>query len=520
MLTRQKQRSRIQISYHRLRSLSSIYISLPVLIFLGGYLKWYYALPGICVVGYALYRILSKKNQMISTGKTLSLSGWAMAGLFIAMLAWTQLGGMNGFLYQSTDYAARNAIFRDLITHEWPVTYQRGTSALVYYIGHWLPAALIGKATNAVFGSYEAAWLCGRLFLWVWSSLGLTLLALIVFLFIDATDRKKRIITLIVLILFSGMDIIGTFLAKKQDLNFGVEKLHLEWWAPNKYQFSSITTCLYWVFNQAIIPWMITMLVLMDTDCSRYLLYMASCLICAPMPAVGMGILMAGKAVQLFFEQRKQKQVSLWLKDTFSFSNILVLLTCIPPLAAYLLCNSMSRDIATGPAAGITGSPVVLLVKFLLFFALEIGAVLLLLWPANRKRFMFYIACGSLVLIPFIRVGFGTDFCMRGSIPALFLVMVYAAEFLIHTDWRKKEKALPVRHAPNRRTLALLLAIILIIGAATPVMEIYRGLYHVVTEKSLSIQCDTTYSFENEPDNETFTAGKYQDTLFFRTLAR
>ncbi len=520
MLMRQAQRSGIQISYHRLRSLSSIYIALPVMIFLGGYLKWYFALPGISAVGYTLYRILSKKYRMMHTGRTLYLSGWALAGLFIAMLAWTQLGGMNGFLYQSTDYAARNAIFRDLITHKWPVTYQGGTSALVYYIGHWLPAALIGKAADAVFGSAETAWLCGRLFLWIWSSIGLTLLALMVFLFIDATDRKKRIIVLLVMILFSGMDIIGTILAKKQDLNFSIEKLHLEWWAPNKYQFSSITTCLYWVFNQAIIPWMVTMLVLMDTDCSRYLFYMASCLICAPMPAVGMGILMAGKVAQLLFEHQKQKQISAWLKGTFSLSNILVFLTCIPPLAAYLLCNSMSRDIAAGPAAGITGSPIVLLVKFLLFFALEIGAMLLLLWPANRKRFMFYVACGSLVLIPFIRVGFGTDFCMRGSIPALFLVMVYAAEFLIHTDWYKKEEVLPARYAPNRRTLALILVGILVIGAATPVMEIYRGLYHVVTEKKLSIPCDTTYSFENEPDNETFTAGYYRDTWFFRTLAR
>lgn len=507
----------IRISYRSLRFLAVIYLALPVLIFLAGFLKWYVALPGVCAVCIGLYQVLIPREPGINTGKSIMLSWWSIAGVFALILLWTQLGGMNGYLYQAEDWAARNAVFRDLITHSWPVTYQNGHSALVYYIGHWLPAALAGKLAGCIFQTEKAIWFCSRMALWLWSSFGMTILVLMVFLYVNAENHRKRITVLLTMILFSGMDIIGNILVGNLDHTFSPEVLHLEWWAPNKYQFTSITTCLYWVFNQAIIPWIVTMLVLMDKDAKHYLLYIASCMVCAPMPAVGLCILMAGKAVEGL---KKTEKLTGWLKKILSVSNILVLVTIIPVMAAYLLCSNATGKIGAGPVTDGTDSSIVLLIKFLAFFILEIGTVLLLLWPGNRKNILFYIAGISLMIIPAIRIGHGTDFCMRGSIPALFLIMVYSADYLINTDWKVKEKVLPLKHAPARRTVSVLLILVLLIGAMTPAMEFYRGIYHVVSERKLSLPCDTTYSFENDADNETFTCKEYEKQWFYKLFAK
>ena len=512
-----KPRRMFRIRYSRLRAAAAVYLALPLIIFLIGFLKWFFALPGICAIGYAFFRFLKPKEKEIRNERTIHLSGWTIAGVFLLMLAWTQLGGMNGYLYQASDWAARNAVFRDLITHSWPVTYQNGSTALVYYIGHWLPAAVIGKAAGQIFRSTEAAWFCGRMALWIWSSLGLTLLSVLVFLFTGAEDRRKRTIVLLVMIFFSGMDIIGTWLTHRQEYNFSAEIMHLEWWTH--LQFTSVTSCLYWAFNQAIVPWILTVLVLMDDDPGNYVFYIAAGLICAPMPAVGLCLLMAGKAIQFLVGKHRTKALTAGIRQVFSISNLLVLPTCIPVMAAYYLCNSVARD--SGAAeVGEPGSPIVSGIKFLVFFMVEIGLVLLLLWPVYRKDILFYTVGISLLLVPFVRIGFGSDFCMRASIPAIFLTAVYAANVLSHTEWKKKEKALPIKYSPTGRMLAIMLAVVLFIGAATPMMEIYRGIYHVVSKGDFSQPCDTTYSFEYDAYNSTFTAKGYGEQFFFRTLAK
>lgn len=42
----------------------------------------------------------------------------------------------------------RNAVFMDLVERPWPV--QSGGNALVYYLGFWLPSALVAKLTHSL----------------------------------------------------------------------------------------------------------------------------------------------------------------------------------------------------------------------------------------------------------------------------------------------------------------------------------------------------------------------------------
>ena len=81
--------------------------------------------------------------------------GAAFVWLSLLIVAgWVFLSGIDAFGFQNSDFAARNAIFRDLVARPWPVTYDYrtfpalqatfgDTGALVYYFTFWLPCACL-----------------------------------------------------------------------------------------------------------------------------------------------------------------------------------------------------------------------------------------------------------------------------------------------------------------------------------------------------------------------------------------
>ncbi len=58
-------------------------------------------------------------------------------------------------------------------------------------------------------------------------------------------------------------------------------------------------------------------------------------------------------------------------------------------------------------------------------------ASICLLWRQNRRSWLFYTCAVSLFIIPFFKVGQGCDFCMRVSIPAIFILMTLCARYFI-----------------------------------------------------------------------------------------
>ena len=89
--------------------------------------------------------------------------------------------------------------------------------------------------------------------LWLWTSCGLSIVMLLLFRNLEARGPKQRLAAVLLLVLFSGMDVLGAIF----NHNLGAllrpsvghpSGPHLEWWAGS-YQFSSNTTLLFWVFN-------------------------------------------------------------------------------------------------------------------------------------------------------------------------------------------------------------------------------------------------------------------------------
>ena len=143
----------------------------------------------------------------------------------------------------------------------------------------------------------------------------------------------------------------------------------------------------------------------------------------------------------------------------------------------------------------------------------EVGIYLLLIWSFHKKEVIFYAVAISLFFIPAIHIGVSNDFCMRASIPGVFVTMVWCNEQISKLVKTRLKKGL------NLRMTALLLA--LMIGAFTPSVELFRGFYHVVKEKTIFL--------ENMP-NETldvvdgvsynFETSNASEQLFFKYFAK
>ena len=510
-------RRSFSISYGDMRLAAAAYMLLPAALFFIGFLRWYYALIGLFAIGVAYYGFIKTRKSNSRCKHTLELKVSTMVGLFFLMLLWCQLGGLNGYLYQSADFDCRNAIFRDLITHRWPVVYESSNSALVYYVGHWLPAALIGKLTNLLFHNARFTWFAGRMALWAWTALGLTAIAMLLMLYTNADSFKKKLAVLCVFIFFSGMDIIGTFLYGEQAELFSPDVLHLEWWPPHGYQYTSVTACLYWVFNQSVVPWMATACFLMDKDERNYLAYGVGCLVCGPLPLVGLAAMMILSAVCRLISQIFKRRAGTWFKAVFSWSNILLLIIALPALAMYLFGNNSIS--ATSQSAFVEEGSSFFSRDYwnkdlLIFYVLEVGVYLALVWNAHKKDPLIYIVAISLLVIPYIHVGTSTDFCMRASIPGVFVVLSYVADYLVHY--------FPVRNRPKGRakSAAVVLLIAVLCGAATPCVEIYRGIYHVVQEKTYRLANDRIITFDDGSVSTNFSTADADKKFFFKHLAR
>ena len=116
--------------------------------------------------------------------------------------------------------------------------------------------------------------------------------------------------------------------------------LHLEWWMDGKMQFSSLTTCLFWVFNQCVIPWIVILCVLQEKTIRNYVLLGICALISGPLPFLGVFVYMVCNAVVLLVKAIKEKTTKEYIRNLASIQNLLSLLI-IPVI--FLYYKSMVR---------------------------------------------------------------------------------------------------------------------------------------------------------------------------------
>lgn len=413
-----------------------LYLLLPFILFCMGWLRLSVALPAVLICVWALYILIKDETN---TAAVLDVGKFAPAGVLIAVVL-VLFSGVGGMAFQNWDHHWRNAVLHDLIQYDWPVVYSAADTGpvrmLVYYIGFWLPAAWAGKLLG---------WEFANLFLFLWTSLGVLLTAL----HLSTKQRTSLLWSVVLLVFFSGADALGTLFLASDYPSLWPPIQHIEIWSGD-LQYSSFTTQLFWVFNQAVPAWLCSMLVFdlaedkpMRAD--RRILAWALCFFLAPLASIGLLPFLVSALLQSVDLRHPFKQLRL---ELILISGSIALISFV-----FFSSNTAAQDRGlVWPQPGL----------LIMFFLLEGGLVWLLLWPAMRGDPQWWVTGILLLAIPFIQFGSGRDFVMRASIAPLLFLLVMTG------------RALSQRTIPRLSRFIVLL--LLTAGVLTPLYEIDRSL--------------------------------------------
>lgn len=443
---------------------SYFYILCSFLIFTAVWIKLYYAILIVGILILCFWRVCKDSPQFWMP--ELNKNNVIRILFVLAVIAlWVYMSGIGKFVYQNNDHPVRNTIFNILVEYDWPVINydilpeNRGvfdTTVLIYYIGYWLPSALVGKVFGLRAGYYAQA---------VWAVIGIAL----IYYFICVKAKKIVIWPLWIFIFFSGLDIVGVFLTNA-DISSYESIWHAEWWSI-PYEYSSMTTQLFWVFNQAIPAWICTMLIYVQKNNRNLVFILACCMLSSTFPFVGLLFIAVFLCFTRKYPELEQFRMSkktvkvkeyfkCLIKDTCTVQNVIGggIIGIVSFL--YLFGNtSGSRILQEDPRGPAYFNS---LPKLVLFLILEVFVFAVLLYKYNKNNKLFYFVVLLLCIIPPIKVGYSNDFCMRVSIPFLFIIMLWIIE-AVAQSWKEKDYKLFAG-----------LVIVLLIGSVTPVLELKR----------------------------------------------
>lgn len=495
----------ISISWARLSPFVWVSLLAPALIFCFAWMRaplGVLASLAIIAIGFFVIRESMKTGtkipfftNLVSSENNLRetiLSKRSVLLFALVAILWCLLSGQGGIMPQSSDWSSRNAIYRDLVNLPWPVFYDGGQSALAYYFAYWLPPAIFGKM--AAFAGLDAGtvWIVAKASLFIWTAWLVFLTEISVSCILGIRSRKEARVMTALLVCFAGMDFLGFAIC----FFFGTSELqafeqmvlsyiHLDGW-DDPFQFSSMTTQLFWVFNQAIPAWLCTCVLLAEKRASSYCAIIMVCFACAPFPAVGITVLAIG--LYIIAIRKATGNAGCWktAKTLISAQNVLSI-----PIGLCFVFFFMSNAVVGNTGAEGSGtsfitlpSSVSMLAFYLLAFVFEAGIYIFLVrqFKGRASSNLLALITVPLLIVPFVHVGTSYDFCMRASIPFLFVLMLMcyepiASAFLPQNGIKSTDKK-----SIERKQAATMLTICLIIGFMTPCAEVARGITAIINE--------------------------------------
>lgn len=396
------------------------YLAFPVLIFFLFWLKPIIALSAASLMLLGMYRIWKEHPP---TTSTLSWTSFPLEIVIAPAFMWTILSGVGGYAYQNFDWIKHNSILFHLSTSTWPVILPSlGTRSepiyLLYYFAYYLPAALVGR----VAGLEGAA-----LALFLWTLVGVVL-SLLWFVRLVGAWRWT---TVVLFIFFGGMSFFAYALSDKQ---LPAGNLDLDWWG-GLWQYYDNTASLFWVPQHSLGGWLSTALILHAGWHRRSTRSVLAIWSLTPFwsPFVSLGV---APFVCLALWQNKRS-------DLFSLQNGSSLFF-LGIGAAFFSANR-------AVSGGATHSGWIWTFlnmyeewpRLALFYLVNFAVYAALVWHTLRQTcnkadwhlWMMTLFC--LVLIPLYAVGnivlpdiSSNDFCMRVSIPPLFVLVVFLGRAL------------------------------------------------------------------------------------------
>ena len=463
--------------------LSYFYLVLPFFLFTAFWLNLYAALSGslIILASFIFAVRLIEARQFIEIRR--STVFWTL--LIMAVVVF--YSGVGSYTYQNDDHLYRNAIFRDLVLKDWPVLYKiegfeghplnGKTTMMTYYIGFFLPAALVGK----LFG-FEA----GRFFLYFWTVLGILLVLFQTARYLNRFSFK------VVLIFFAWgtLFFVGSLIKYPLE-KFGEEGYYL-WTGVRLYANSNIGS-LYWIFNQAITGWLIMLLILNKADRKNMFFLYSLCLFLSPFCFAGfLPFILYFVITDLVKGGGLKDLVSKYL----SFQNIIGALTIVVISYLYLSNNPSGRTFRYYPFESFK--------VMAAFMVLSWGIIAVILFPKFYKEPLYWLSILILVPLPFFQQGPGPDFPARISMPAFFILMLFAMKLVLF----KK----------NSISRLLMIGYLLVAGVAHFTFEVGRSVYET-TYANLSYRTNLDQVLMNSDKEEFRKIGedlksiKHEDVL-------
>jgi hypothetical protein len=513
-------------------ALTSIYLVIPVIPFAYGWLKSPFSgmviVVAVAFIGMSIKSIfgLTGHRQMVHSAHERSVranTGIILSGFIIAI--WLLLSGTGGFGFQNPDHLASNALLRDLIVQDWPITMDIGGETLnvVYYVAYFLPAAVVGK----LFG-----WLAANIVLLMWMALGI-LLAFVWFGILARVYLLKRpsatVWMALIFCFAGGLDYAALYFVRGE---LPYITFHLETWA-RLFEYPSNTTLAYWVPQQAIAAWLLVSLILRTpgTVFVRYVgMTLAVGLIWTPLAVMGLIPYLVIRMIVLL--HRKELHVDI-ITVLLSVSALLV--GCVHAL--YLTSNQFKFPVGLlwNFVALSTGWPI--LVEFWLFEfgILSLLVLLFLIYGAvsirrtntsitfleavqrcfGIEKYDLVIVVTSLsilTLIPLFKLGYMNDLSMRASIPSLFLLWTFIAKVVISPYTQEAEKYKDKISA----TLQAATLMLVLLGFMTSMNELSRSIRFY----SFGPPAQDAIPDSAESAGEMIERTGSNDSFFYRYLGR
>ncbi len=484
----------MEVSNKLLKNISFLYIIIPVMLFIIGWVRYYIAIPVYLVCGIILYNYLKgnqKDKGSFLVSKKVLLFAIILAAIFIFF------SGIGELVYQPDfflDYKARNAIFKSLIYSSWPVRYA-DNSYLCYYICQWIVPAVIGKGLTYIISNSNLVLLISNIILYLWCVFGMLLLFLWVLKIFKKSSPKKLYMILISFAFFSGLDILGELIVNGKLDPRGLSN-GFEWWSRIEWQYPSFNSFIYWAFNQAFISLLITLITVDSIDYKNQLVWLVLGMFYSPFQMLSIGVYCLTLCI---LNSIKNKNLNMF-KKYIKLPNILAICFILPVISLYYLANYQSSvDLRHDIRAPFN------LKIYIIFVFVEFLIYVLLIYRKNYKyNKNILIITFYLLLIPLIG---GVNLILKFPMPFLVILWVYIMKFLLAKDTSKLRK--------------VILIVLLSIAAINPFIEIKGRVYNTFKQGHLGSQVqrvdmlDIDQYFRNQ-----YLSIEPEKTIFFRYLVK
>lgn len=477
--------------------LGCLYLLVPFMLFSLFWLEWYWAILVCAVSLFLCYNLFFNKGNAQKRDCIIHQYNLKKALCILGIIAiWILLSGIGKLAYQNDDHVWRNTMFETLCNYRWPVTGWGEVDGIVsergfsYYIGFWIPAAFVGK----LFGVNA-----GYMFQVIWAILGVCIF------YYKVCEKLNKVVIwpLIVFIMFSGMDCLGAYLAGL-DVTELTHTLHLEWWCGS-LQFSSFTTQLFWVFNQAIPAWLATILIMTEKNNKKIFLIFSATILNGAIPAIGLIPFLILRILYPKYHKNERFTKSWWkylCKDICTLENIIGggVIGVISSLYLARDMGSMTslfRDLSNGGW-----------MIWILFIGMEIGGTVICCYFAQKKNPWFWTAIIWLIICPLLQLYGESNFCMRASIPGL--VVIYFCIIL----------SLQKFYAKDQKKYLIPLLIVLVIGSATPIHEVNRTIAETKKRYWAEQSIEATALTVTDVLSNQYESVDVSESFFFKYLAQ